>query len=206
MDAHYLSPSERLERELEKRLQRFQVLWLGFLVCTFAANILRDGPALAVPLGLAILVGIYIVFWAIVRVQMVREQRRRAAGNPPAWPARLPGDLFPGYAAAIGKTAAYGSQGAVFGTLTATDHGLTWTSDRNTSKRLGQQLQLAWSPSSVVTVSRLRSPLFWITGVGRMTISDPDHEPMALLVRGASDTRRTLGRRGLIAASDDREP
>jgi hypothetical protein len=189
-----LSTYERAERAIEARMRTSALPWTGFVILLSIANIIKSGVVVGLPLTLGLivlgLVGVRVGFL----VALKREHARRANGEPPSWNAGAPPQLMADTSSEFSKIAGTGR--AVPGILSIETHGFVWRSTLKTSKRLGHELELAWDRSWTLTVEP-----FPMLGFGRLTLTHPTQEAVALVVFNASDLRRTLRAHGGMRTS-----
>jgi hypothetical protein len=149
---------------------------------------LKEGwvPAAGVLLGLLALV--YLVLTIVVRRDLRRELRRRAAGAPPSWPAQLPvttarllGATAPGRHARRADEA-----GELLGRLTLSDGELRWAPGEGDRGRGVRPLVFdrSWAPEVV--------PLWGPGRQGCLTLTHPDGTAVDVWIRHPADLGRAL--------------
>ena len=164
------------------------LLGLGYLAGVSALLGLKVGwvPAAGVLLGLLTLV--YLVLTIVVRRDLRRERRRRAAGAPPSWPAQLPGSVARLLGAtAPGRHARRADEvGELLGRLTLSDEGLRWD-PREGDRRRGVG-PLVFDRSWAAEVVSLWGP----GRQGCLTLTHPDGTAVDVWIHHPADLRQAL--------------
>ncbi|MET9000228.1 hypothetical protein [Amycolatopsis sp. NPDC004169] len=175
-------------RDRERRRRTRALLGAGYLVASTAVLGLEAGwlPAVLTVLGVPAL--LYALAAVIMGRESRAEHRRRAAGEPPSWPAQLPvqAALLLG-AKAPGRHARRADEvGELLGRLTLSSGELRWAPRRGDRDRgVGEvTFDRSWSAEVV--------PLWGPGDQGCLTLTSPDGTAVDIWIRRPVDLRATL--------------
>ncbi|WP_410616961.1 hypothetical protein [Amycolatopsis sp. lyj-109] len=175
-------------RDRERRRRTRTLLGIGYLAALTALLGLKTGwvPAVVTLLGLLALV--YAVPTVIMWRDARAERRRRAAGEPPSWPAQLPAQVALRLGAkAPGRHARRVDEvGELLGRLSLRDGELRWEPRKGDRDRGTGALTFdrSWT-AQVVSL--------WGPGdQGCLTLTSPDGTAADIWVRHPADLRRAL--------------
>ncbi|MDT7806106.1 MAG: hypothetical protein QOI78_9539, partial [Actinomycetota bacterium] len=175
-------------RDRERRRRSRSLLGLGYLAGLSALLGPKTGwvPAAGVLLGTLALV--YLVLTIVVRRDLRRERRRRAAGAPPSWPAQLPvsaarllGAKAPGRHARRA-----GEVGELLGRLTLAGGELCWAPREGDRRRGAGPLVFDRSWAAEVV------PLWGPGRQGCLTLTHRDGTAVDVWIRDPADLGRAL--------------